>query len=72
MTFLFIIMAIAECARAPMDLQESESELVAGFFTEHSAFPFACFFLAEYCNMITISSLFTILFFGCSVGSGGH
>jgi NADH:ubiquinone oxidoreductase subunit H len=72
MVGLFMISAVAETNRAPMDLPEAESELVAGFMTEHGAFPFACFFLAEYCNMITISTLFTILFFGCSVAAGGH
>lgn len=72
MVFLFMISAVAETNRAPMDLPEAESEQVSGFMTEHGAFPFACFFQAEYCNMITISTLFSILFFGISIAGGGH
>jgi len=60
----YITAAIAETNRVPFDLPEAETELVAGFHTEYSAFKFAMFFMAEYANMITVSCLATILFFG--------
>ncbi|HVB55447.1 MAG TPA: NADH-quinone oxidoreductase subunit NuoH [Candidatus Acidoferrales bacterium] len=60
----YITAAIAETNRIPFDLPEAETELVAGFHTEYSSFKFAMFFMAEYANMITVSSLATILFFG--------
>ncbi len=60
----YLTSAIAETNRVPFDLPEGETELVAGFHTEYSSFKFAMFFMAEYGNMITVSCLATILFFG--------
>jgi NADH-quinone oxidoreductase subunit H len=61
---VYIISAVAETNRLPFDLAESEQELVAGWHTEYSGMKFAMFFLAEYANMVTVSSLATILFLG--------
>ena len=61
---LFITCAIAETNRAPFDLPEAESELVAGYFTEYSSMRFATFFLGEYANMLAVAAVGTTLFFG--------
>ncbi|MFT9458767.1 MAG: NADH-quinone oxidoreductase subunit NuoH [Acetobacter orientalis] len=64
MLIVFFISALAETSRAPFDLPEGESELVAGFFVEYSSLAFGLFFLGEYANMILMSSMVSILFLG--------
>jgi NADH-quinone oxidoreductase subunit H len=61
---IFMIAGFAETNRVPFDLPEAENELVAGFHTEYSSMKFACFFMSEYANMITITCVATLLFLG--------
>ncbi|NOZ78121.1 MAG: NADH-quinone oxidoreductase subunit NuoH [Acidobacteria bacterium] len=60
----FMVAAFAETNRLPFDLPEAEAELVAGYHTEYSSMKFASFFMAEYINLVTSSSLIVLLFFG--------
>ncbi len=62
--FIYLMAAYAETNRAPFDLPEAESELTAGYHTEYSSMKFATFFMAEYANMITVSCVATLMFFG--------
>jgi NADH-quinone oxidoreductase subunit H len=64
MFVIFFISTLAETNRAPFDLPEAESELVAGYNVEYSSMSFGLFFLGEYGNMILMSSMSTILFLG--------
>jgi NADH-quinone oxidoreductase subunit H len=61
---VYLISGVAETNRAPFDVAEGESEIVAGFHVEYSGMTFAVFFLAEYANMILIAALTSLLFFG--------
>ncbi len=64
MFFVYFISGVAETNRAPFDVAEGESEIVAGFHVEYSGMAFAVFFLAEYANIILISALTALLFLG--------
>jgi NADH-quinone oxidoreductase subunit H len=64
MAVLFLISSLAETARAPFDLTEAESELVAGYQTEYSSMAFALFWLGEYANVLLMCTLNAVLFWG--------
>ena len=64
MFLVYLISGVAETNRAPFDVVEGESEIVAGHMTEYSGMGFALFFLAEYANMILISTMVSIFFLG--------
>jgi NADH-quinone oxidoreductase subunit H len=62
--FIYLVGSIAETNRAPFDLPEAESELVAGYMTEYSGFRWSLYFLAEYANMVTVAGIATTVFLG--------
>jgi NADH-quinone oxidoreductase subunit H len=64
MLLIYFISGVAETNRAPFDVVEGESEIVAGFHVEYSGMAFGLFFLGEYANMILISGLSAVMFFG--------
>jgi NADH-quinone oxidoreductase subunit H len=62
--FIYLVSSIAETNRAPFDLPEADSEIVAGYMTEYSGFRWSLYFLAEYANMIIVAGIATTLFLG--------
>ena len=64
MFVVYVIAGVAETNRAPFDVAEGESEIVAGFHVEYSGMPFSVFFIAEYANMVLICVLTTVMFLG--------
>jgi NADH-quinone oxidoreductase subunit H len=62
--FVYFVSGVAETNRAPFDVVEGESEIVAGHMVEYSGMAFALFFIAEYMNMILVSALTVVMFFG--------
>lgn len=64
LAIVYFISGLAETNRAPFDVAEGESEIVAGFHVDYSGMAFALFFIAEYVNMITVSALTVVFFFG--------
>ena len=62
--FIYLVGSIAETNRAPFDLPEAESELVAGYMTEYSGFRWSLYFLAEYANMVIVAGIATTVFLG--------
>jgi NADH-quinone oxidoreductase subunit H len=61
---IYFICLLAECNRAPFDMVEAESELIAGAFTEYAGMGFGLFFIAEYANIVVSCSVATVLFLG--------
>jgi len=64
LAFIYLVTMLAETNRAPFDLPESEGELVAGYNLEYTSFVFSLFFLGEYSNMLLMSTMMSLLFFG--------